>query len=97
MGLGAIGAVNSFQTYQPYIYNTNSLNKNSLNAIGKIGSDVTKSHMEFPSNVAWNETINPLAKGETANFADVLNSQMQMGRNHAARLFGDDSVFVQNV
>lgn len=92
MGLGAIGAVGSFQSYQPYIYNTNSVSRNSLNAIGKIGNDLTKSHIEFPSD----ETINPLAKGETANFADVLNSQMQMGMNHAARLFGDESVFMQN-
>lgn len=90
MGVGAIGAVG---TYQPYVYNTNTLSRSSLNPIGKIDNNVSKSHFDNQISPYAGETLNPLEKGETANYADVLNSQMQMGMNHAARLFGDDSVF----
>ncbi len=90
MGIGAIGA---YQGYQPYIYNTNTVSAKSLNAIGKVDNDVTSSHIEQPESPYAQETINPIPRGQSVNFADILNSQMQMGMQHAARIFGDDSVF----
>lgn len=90
MGIGALGAIG---TYQPYIYNTNTINRSSLNAIDKVDNNVSKSHIEKPVSSYAEQTENPLALGETANFADVLDSQMQMAKNNADRIFGDDSVF----
>lgn len=90
MGIGALGAVG---TYQPYIYNTNTINRNSLNAIDKVDNNVSKSHIEKKVSPYAEETVNPLALGETENFEDILNSQMQMAKNNADRIFGDDSVF----
>lgn len=88
MGVGAIGGL----TYQPYIYNTNTVSRNSLNPISAVDNDVTRSHIgqAAESEVA---TINPLQRGETANFADVLSMQMSMGMQKASALFGGESVF----
>lgn len=90
MGIGAIG---SYQAYQPYIYNTNTVSAKSLNAISKVENDVSSSHIEQPASPYAQETVNPIPRGQSANFVDILNSQMQMGRNNAARIFGEESVF----
>lgn len=90
MGIGAIGA---FQAYQPYVYNTNTVSAKSLNAISKVDNDVSSSHIKQPESPYTQETENPIPRGQSANFADILNSQMQMGMNNAARIFGDASVF----
>lgn len=74
MAVGAIGSVTS-TLYNPYVYNTNSLSKASLNKINAIPDDVTKAKTEVePYSNDLN--VNPLSVGETKNFADVLMSQM---------------------
>lgn len=84
-----IGAVNLFQ---PYIYQTNRLSPSSLEPIKPIKNDVSYSHIsQIPEYEV--ENTNPLAKGETRNFEDVLLRQMNMGMQNAMRLFGEDSVF----
>lgn len=39
------------------------------------------------------ETINPLERGETADFAGIPAMQMHMGMHQADRIFGAESVF----
>lgn len=85
MRIGAVG-------YSPYVYRVNSVSSSSLSRISPIGEDLLASKTDFSglSKVHQDEnvTINPLKRGETANFADVLAMQMQMGRLHAQRIFG---------
>ncbi|MBE5881597.1 MAG: hypothetical protein E7289_04775 [Lachnospiraceae bacterium] len=88
MGIGAISG------FQPYVYNTNSVSGSSLNRISAVDNDVTSSHIKPAKTSDYSgETINPLERGETADFAGVLAMQMQMGMNHADMFFGADSVF----
>lgn len=80
MGIGAISSVS--MSYSPQIYNVNGINTNSLNRISPISDKLTKSDIDFTGLVGDDEkqeTVNPLRRGETANFADVLASQMAMG------------------
>ena len=93
MGIGAIGSIGLFQMYHPYVYNTNTLSAKSLGAIDKVNNDVSRSHIEQPENPYTKETENLIPRGQSANFADILSSQLQMGMNNAARIFGDASVF----
>ena len=80
MGIGSLGAVG----FQPYIYNTNGISRSSLNPISPIGSDVVKApSTDYSELYDEGENINPLKKGETRNFADILASQMAMSRLHA--------------
>lgn len=85
MRIGAIGSIGS-QVYQPYIYNTNTLSGNSLSKINPIGHDLLSSKTDFSGMTEEQETLNPLKRGETSNFADVLAMQMQMGRMNADRI-----------
>lgn len=87
MGIGAISG------FQPYIYNTNSISRSSLNRISAVNNDVSDSHIETITSDYSGETMNPLERGETADFAGVLAMQMQMGRNNASLLMGAESVF----
>lgn len=82
---GGIGAV-SFQAYRPYIYNTNTVSGNSLSKVKAIGDDLLASKTDFSGMTEEEENINPLRKGETANFADVIAIQMQMSRMNADRI-----------
>ncbi len=85
MGIGAIGAV-SFG-FQPYIYNANTVSSSSLDRIAPVGSDVAKApSTDYSALYEESENINPLRRGETKNFADILASQMAMSRLHAERL-----------
>ena len=85
MGIGAIGAVGV--GFQPYIYRVNAVNANSMNRINPVGGDVAKApSTDYSALYSESENINPLRKGETKNFADVLASQMAMSRLHAERL-----------
>jgi hypothetical protein len=79
MRIGAVGA-------SPYIYNTHSVSSASLNKIGAIGSDVTSGKTDFSGLTSVGENENPLKRGETKNFADVLGMQMQMGMMSAVSL-----------
>lgn len=82
MQIGAIGGY----SYQPYIYNSNTLSVDSMDKISAIGDDMSASDIDFSSLVDDVQNINPLQKGETANFADILEQQMQTSRVNAAYL-----------
>ena len=89
MGVGAVGAIGSVD-YVPYIYNTRQVSSASLNAVDRISDDATKGGVDFSGVQAAEEqvNINPLKKGETANFADVLLSQMTQSWIHQSQLLG---------
>lgn len=82
---GGIGGV-SFHTYRPYIYNTNTVSGSSLSRVKAIGDDLLASRTDFSGLAEDEQNQNPLRKGETANFADVIAMQMQMGRMNADRI-----------
>lgn len=79
MGIGAIG-------FQPYIYNTNTVNAASLNRVKPVEDDATKASTDYSALTDNSLNVNPLKKGESANFVDILESQMAMSRQNAARL-----------
>ena len=79
-----VGAV-SMAMPMPYIYNTNTVNRASMNKIKPIEDDLLESKTDF-SDLAQEENINPLAPGETKDFATVLDMQMQEGFQNASRL-----------
>lgn len=89
MRIGAVGM-------NPYVYNTNSVNASSMNRIQGIGSDLTASKSDFSGLTSEDigENINPLRPGETKNFVDIMEMQMQMGRMNASRVM-DASPFEQ--
>ena len=80
MGVGAIGGI-GVVSYNPYIYNTNSVSLASLNRVKGISDDATDGGIDMTNAVSANsvqENINPLRKGETPNFSDILLNQMNM-------------------
>lgn len=80
MQIGAIGTT----SFNPYIYNTNHVTSASLNKISSIPEDATKRKVDYSGLLSEEENINPLGKGRTSNFMDILASQMAMsGRNSA--------------
>ena len=89
MAVGAVGAIGSY-AYDPYIYNTRQVSSASLNAVDRIPDDATKGGVDFSSvnKVEEQVNINPLKKGESANFADILLSQMSMSQMRQAQLLG---------
>ena len=82
MQIGAIG----IGSFQPYVYNTNSLSKASMNKINKIGDDLLASKTDFSALADEQKNVNPLKRGETLDFAGMLSMQMQMSQMNAARL-----------
>lgn len=83
MRIGAVG----FQTYQPYIYNTNTVSGNSLSRVKPISDDLLSSGTDFSGMTdEEQQNLNPLRRGETVNFADVIAMQMQMGRMNADKI-----------
>lgn len=71
--------------FQPYmIYNTNQLDRGSMNKIGAVPADVTTRKTDYSQLARTNS--NPLGRGESANFIDILQSQMQMSQNNANRI-----------
>lgn len=94
MRIGAVG----FQTYQPYIYNTNTVSGNSLSKVKPIGDDLLSSKTDFSGMTdEEQQNLNPLRRGETANFADVIAMQMQMGRMNADKIMKPAEESVSNV
>ena len=79
MRIGAVGA-------SPYVYNTNAVSSVSLNKIRGIGSDTTSSRSDFSGLTESAVNENPLRMGETKNFVDIMEMQVQMGRMNAARV-----------
>lgn len=74
-----IGAV----SFQPYVYNVNAISPASMNKLSGISNDVLDKKTDFSGLV---ENENPLRKGQTLNFQDMLEMQMQRGRSNAARI-----------
>lgn len=68
----------------PYVYNTNTVNRASMDKIKPIEDDVLASKTDFSD--LTQENTNPLAIGETKDFAGILEMQLQMGAQNAARL-----------
>ena len=83
-----IGAV----SFRPYIYNASVVNAGSLSRVSSIGDDLTSGRTDFSalSDESLNE--NPLKKGQTVNFSDVLERQMWEGRRNASRIMKPDEV-----
>ena len=79
MNIGAI-------SFQPYIYNTNYLSRASLNKVNAISDDLVSAKTDYSGLVEDESNQNPLRRGETLDFAGILQQQMQMGRANAARL-----------
>ncbi|MCR5301896.1 MAG: hypothetical protein K6E49_05605 [Lachnospiraceae bacterium] len=79
-----VGAV-SMAMPMPYVYNTNTVNRASMNKIQPIEDDLLEAKTDF-SGLTEEENTNPLAVGETKDFATVLDMQMQMSAQNAARL-----------
>lgn len=77
-----IGAV----AYQPYVYNTNTVSAASLNRIGAIPNDATAGRTDFEDLTKEEENVNPLKRGQSANFMDILSSQMAMSRTRSAMM-----------
>ena len=94
MGISGIGGMAPVGVGTPYLYNTNRITANSLNPIQPIGADVVRAPKTDYSSLAGlsgmqAENENPLKPFETANFDDILEMQMAMSRQNAARLLGE--------
>lgn len=76
-----IGAV----SFQPYVYNVNAIGPASMNKLSRISDNVLDKKTDF-SGLAEAENENPLKQGQTLNFQDMLEMQMQRGRSAAARV-----------
>ena len=79
-----VGAV-SMAIPMPYVYNTNRVDRASMNKIEPIEDDLLEAKTDF-SGLTEEENINPLAIGQTKDFAGILDMQMQMGALNASRL-----------
>lgn len=91
MAVGAIGGI-STAYYNPYVYNTRSVSAASLNSIDRISDDATDGGVDFSSIDEENAVnINPLKKGETANFADILMSQFSTSAIRQSEVFNSPS------
>lgn len=78
MRIGTVG-------FRPYIYNANAISSNSLSRISSIGDDLTSGKTDFSALEEAQKNKNPLRKGETLSFGDVLERQMWTGRQKASR------------
>lgn len=82
MAIAPIGAYSA----QPYVYNVNSLSRSSMNKISGIPEDAVMSQ-KLNVEVSEEENQNPLKRGETKNFADIMMQQMSQGIQNATRAF----------
>ena len=81
MGIGAISSA-----YSPYIYNTNTISSASMDRVKPVEEDTTKASTDYSALTDMSQNINPLRRGESVNFVDILESQMAMSRMNAARV-----------
>ena len=66
--------------FSPYIYNTNTVSKQSLNKISAISDDLTKSKVDYSGLVSEeSKEENPLRRGQSKDFVDIIASQMALG------------------
>ncbi len=89
MQVGAIGSVSSLSA-MPYIYNTNKVSSASLNKVSAIQGDAQSGKTDF-SGLTSGETTNPLKRGETSNFVDVLAMQFSIAKSNASRTMKSSS------
>lgn len=82
MMIGAVGAY----SFQPYVYNTNTVSAASMNKLSAISDDVLDKKIDYSGLVEEAENENPLKKGQTINFQDMLEQQMSKGQLNAARI-----------
>lgn len=73
--------------FQSYIYNSNALSGGSLGAVAAISEDVLSHSIDYSEIISEEVNVNPLRKGETRGFMDILAMQLQLGQNQAARIF----------
>lgn len=77
-----IGAV----TFQPYIYPIGGLSSRSLYPVDSLPEDALSGRTGFLEPAAEE---NPLHRGETRNFGDIIDMQLHIGADNAARLMPD--------
>ena len=84
-----VGSVGSSPIMSPYIYNTNAISSKSMNKISAISDNALDSSTDISAltkDSSSNEVLNPLKRGESLDFAGILNMQMQMGKMNAQRI-----------
>lgn len=79
MRIGGIG-----NRYPNFVYNTNAVSADSLNKLSRISDNVLDKKVGYETNTEENR--NPLRKGETKDFQNILAKQMQEGQNRAAAI-----------
>ncbi|MCR5734458.1 MAG: hypothetical protein K6G22_07640 [Lachnospiraceae bacterium] len=89
MQVGGIGA----GYVQPYIYNTNSIKASSMNKIQGIGDDLLTAKTDFSALTEEQQNVNPLKRGETADFMGILQKQMEESRQNASRVMAPPEDF----
>lgn len=72
--------------FKPYIYNTNYVSGSSLGKISAIPEDALTAGTDYSELYTDDLNENPLGRGETSHFADVLAMQFQMSKMNASRL-----------
>ena len=82
MTIGALGAYG----FQPYVYNTNAVSSASMNKLSKISDDVLDKKIDYSELTDESKNVNPLKKGQTLDFQELLQMQMQRGQSNAARI-----------
>lgn len=85
MRIGSLG-------FSPFIYNTNMLSGSSLSKVSAISDDLSTAKTDYSSLTDASLNINPLGKGESANFFDILGMQMQMSRMNASRVMASEKM-----
>ena len=87
----AIGAINAYGTmsavqFRPYVYNANAVSAASMNRLSRISDDVLDKKIDYTELTDERLNENPLKKGQTLNFQDMLDMQMRRGQNIASRI-----------
>ena len=85
MRIGSLG-------FSPFIYNTNMLSGSSLSKVSAIGDDLTTAKTDYSALTDASLNINPLGKGESASFFDILDMQMQLSRRNASRIMSSEDM-----
>ena len=88
MAIGAISAYGSVNalSLRSYVYNTNSVSAASMNKLSRISDDVLDKKIDYRELTDESLNENPLKKGQTLNFQDMLAMQMRRGQDNAARI-----------
>lgn len=87
----AIGAINAYGAmsavqFRPYVYNANTVSAASMNRLSRISDDVLDKKIDYTELTDERLNENPLKKGQTLNFQDMLDMQMRRGQNIASRI-----------